>query len=216
MFVVHFSELKQYKHDIYQAGLKLLSNPIFREEKEDWQIVNYYQDGTPLPQVLVDAVKEVIKRRNIITPLDYNTMCFIISSVVYEGCKHLGEFWDDYYILDNYIVNGNPLIFKYSHVSLLDLQIFDGRFFNHCFTFYLESTEKEELCHVIQGIIISYLTRDVFDNHFQIDVTSLPLHVRSRLEKDANDIYTELLEKKLEADFTLNTILISSLERRGR
>lgn len=192
MYYIHFSELKQYKLDIFKEGLKLYVNEAFDyKTKYGWYNNNYYHE-TPPPLVLINAVHSVLKKRGIAIPLDYDTLSFLISDLVYEGWKHSYENWGDYIILDNYIINDKPIVIYDTHPSLQDLEAFDNGFTGYWLQLDWDGYDDERLRNLIENALLSYLMGETFDKYFNGNSDNLPSFIHDRLYRDYTKISGEL------------------------
>lgn len=192
MFYIHFSEFKEYKTVIYQEGLKLRNNPLFIREKSDLKVENYYL-GAPLPQVLVDAVNNVLIRYCEYNLPDPITMSFLISNLIYQGWKHMDEDWSDYYVI---IVNGKPTVFKNTHPSFQELAAFDGEFAKCCYQLKWNEYDREHWFTLIENVLFHYLMGDIFEEFFNGNAKNLPLYIHFRLNDDVLTIYYQLYDIK--------------------
>ncbi len=203
MYYIHFSEFERYKRKIALAAINLLDNPSFRRKKPDWLIENYYQ-GKYIPQELVEAVNAVLQSRGVDTPLDYNTMGFLVSDLVYQGWEHDLEEWSDYYVMFDCIVNGKPIVFRNTHPSYQELASFDSEFARCCNQLNWNDYDREFWRTLIENVLSHYLMGDIFEELFNGNAKNLPSYIRNRLNDDVITIYFELYGMKSGVDNPLH------------
>lgn len=197
MFTIHFSEFNSdyYKEALSQATAELMQNPNFVLKKPISFADNYYQ-GTPLPQKIVDRVNEVIAYYGMTPPLDYNTMSFLISDLIYESWMHKDENWDDYCIVYGHIVNGQPFVFRYTPPTMQELKVFQSKWIKECKVLIREYADEYYGIHLIENVMMSYLMGPIFDTYFHGDADELPQYFEERINDDASKIYYELMYSK--------------------
>lgn len=194
MLTIHFSEFNSdyYKQALSQATAELMQNPNFMLKKPISFADNYYQ-GSPLPQIIVNRVNEVIAYYGMTPPLDYNTMSFLISDLLYEAWNHKDENWDDYCVIYGYIVNGQPYVFRYTHPTMEELAAFQSKWIEECTVLIRQYVEEEYGIELIEKAIAHYTMGDFFDTYFNGDIDNLPPYLYDNMNDDASDIYYKLM-----------------------
>ena len=188
MLTIHFSEFNSdyYKNALSQATAELMQNPNFVLKKPVCLTDSYYQ-GAPLPQIIVDRVNEVIGNYGFTPPLDYYSMSFLISDLIYEAWIHKDENWDDYCVIYGYIVNGQPYVFRYTHPTMEELAAYQSKWIDECYVLIRLYVEEEYGIELIENVIAHYTMGDIFDTYFNGDIENLPPYLDDNMNEDASD-----------------------------
>jgi len=163
----------------------VLKKPVFLED-------NYFQ-GKPLPQKIVNVINEKIGKYYLNAPLDYNTLSFMISDLMYEGWMHQYENWREYFIVYEICdVNGDPFVFKNTHPSPEELDAFYGNLIEEYKRFIHIGICDNCILYVLKCILARYFLGDIFDCYFLGSCDNLPNDVSYCMDKEAKRIYVDL------------------------
>ena len=193
--MIYFFELyyEPYKSALLQATAEMMQNPAFELKKPVNLADNYFQ-GKPLPELVVRGVNEVLQDNGFTPTLDYDTMSFMISDMMYEGWMHKDEEWKDYFVVHECTINGQPYIFKYTHPTLKELRAFQSDWVKDCKTLIRLNADEETGFYLIENVIARYYLGGVFDLCFNGDADNLPLRMERTFNGEAYDIYYELMD----------------------